>query len=113
MAEVAEGKEADAESYAARAGEAPDGALRQIYESNAEVARAEAAAYRQACACVYAMVARGSVAALAQLARAEEVRAVDPAPDLTDPRQAVFAPPLPEQVDRVSPPVDEDLPTAN
>jgi len=113
MAEVAEGKESDAESYAARAREQPEGTLREIYESNAEVARAEAAAYRQACGCVYGLVVRGTTTALTELAAENDIRAVDPAPDVADPRAAVFAPPLPEHVDRVTPPVDEDLPPAD
>src|SRR5690606_10241338 len=103
-------KEADAESYAGRALEQPEGTLREIYESNAQVARAEAEAYRQACACLFGLVVRGSASALTRLAEGSGVRAVDPAPDVTDPRQAVFAPPLPEHVDRVTPPVDEALP---
>ncbi|MCL6565398.1 MAG: hypothetical protein K6U09_03145 [Acidobacteriia bacterium] len=111
MAEVAETKEADAQSYADRARDEPAGPLRDIYESNAQVARAEADAYRQACACVYGLVVRGSVTALMGLAALPDVRAVDPAPDVADPRQAVFAPLLPEHVDRVTPPVDEALPT--
>lgn len=113
MAEIADTKEADARSYAAMAAEQPEDTLRQIYESNAEVARAEADAYRQACACVYGLVVRGSATALTELAQVPGVRAVDPAPDVTDPRQAVFAPPLPEHVDRVTPPRDDDLPTAD
>jgi hypothetical protein len=111
MVEVADQKAADAENYAALAEQHTDSALRQIYLTNEELARAEAAAYRAACACVYGLVVRGAVAALTDLATVLDVRAVDPAPDVADPRAAVFAPPLPEQVDRVTPPVDDALPT--
>jgi hypothetical protein len=113
MAEVADRKAADAEYYAARAEEETDPALREIYLTNEELARAEAAAYREACACVYGLVVRGAAATLARLAAAVDVRAVDPAPDVADPRGAVFAPPLPEQIDRVTPPVDDTLPTTS
>jgi hypothetical protein len=112
MAEIADLKAADAEHYAALAAEHSDDAtLRAIYLTNEELARAEAAAYREACACVFGLVVRGGAAALADLAAAADVRAVDPAPDVTDPGAAVFAPPLPEQVDRVTPPADDALPT--
>jgi hypothetical protein len=112
MAAVADRKEADAEYYAVRVREEPEGALREIYRSNAELARAEAAAYRQGCSCVFGLVVRGNAAALAALAGGVDVRAVDPAPAIADPREAVFAPPLPEHVDRVTPPGDEALPTS-
>lgn len=111
MAEAADRKEADAERYAQLAGAEPEGALRGIYRSNVEVARAEAEAYRRGCGCVFGLVVRGNAAALAALAALADIRAVDPAPDLADPRGAVFAPPLPEHVDRITPPADDALPS--
>jgi hypothetical protein len=111
MAEVADRKEADAAYYAALVQKDPASPLRDIYRSNVEVARAEAEAYRQECGCVFGLVVRGAAAALTALAGVADVRAVDPAPEVGDPRDAVFAPPLPEHVDRVAPPGDEALPT--
>lgn len=72
-----------------------------------ELAAAEAAAYRGHCACVYALVVRGSPAALRGLARLENVRAVDPAPEVVSLASAVFIAPLPEQSGRVAPPPDD------
>lgn len=112
MAEVADRKEEDAAHYAALVEAQPPGALREIYRSNVEIAQAEAQAYRQGCACVFGLVVRGNAAALTGLVRVGDVRAVDPAVQVTDPRQAVFAPLLPEHVDRVTPPADTALPTA-
>ncbi|MGE5829035.1 MAG: hypothetical protein ACM30G_11850 [Micromonosporaceae bacterium] len=74
------------------------------------VESAEAAAYRQHCACVYALVVRGRPAALRELAARAEVRGVDPAPEVTNVAAAVFIAPLPEQVDRVQPPPDDGPP---
>jgi hypothetical protein len=110
MARVADRKEQDAARYAALAQGEPEGTLRRIYASQAEVARAEAQAYRQGCACVFALVVRGPAAALVELATSPEVRVVDPATGVSDPGQAVFVPPLPEQVDRVTPPADDAMP---
>jgi hypothetical protein len=110
MAEVADRKDTDAEYYAALAAAEPDGAMGEIYRSNVEVARAEAEAYRQGCGCVYGLVVRGDAAALAALAENADVRAVDPAAEVADPRAAVFAPLLPEHVDRVTPLADDALP---
>jgi len=112
MTGVADRKEADAAAYSDLAGEQPEGTLRAIYASNAEVSRAEASAYRRTCACVFALVVRASATALLELSDSPDVRAVDPAPELRDPTQAVFAPPLPEQVDRAGPPPDDGLPSA-
>jgi hypothetical protein len=83
--------------------------LRTVYESGARVAAAEAAAYRGHCACVYAAVVRGTPAALDQIAKRSEVRAVDPAPEVRRLDRAVFRPPLPEQTDVVRPPADAAL----
>ena len=112
MSGVADRKELDASRYATLAQEQPEGTLRQIYASNAEVSQAEARAYRDSCACVFALVVRASARALVTLAGQAPVRAVDPAPELSDPAGAVFAPPLPEQTDRATPPADEVLPSA-
>jgi hypothetical protein len=109
MGQVADRKEADAQAYVASAAQEPEGTLRQIYASNADVSRAEASAYRQFCACVFAVVVRGSATALSGLAEVADVRAVDPAPELLDPTRAVFSPPLPEQVEWATPPVDDVL----
>jgi hypothetical protein len=111
MAAVADRKEDDAAVYDDLAAAQPEGTLRGIYTSNAEVSRAEASAYRQRCNCVFALAVRARAATLLELSRAPDVRAVDPAPELTDPTQAVFAAPLPEQVDRVGPPRDDGLPS--
>jgi hypothetical protein len=67
----------------------------------------EAAAYRVHCACVYALVVRGSPDALRGLAGRASVRAVDPAPEVAELGSAVFVAPLPEQADRVAPPPDD------
>jgi hypothetical protein len=74
------------------------------------VQAAEAAAYREHCACVYALVVRGRPVALMALLAHTEVRGVDPAPEVTDVAAAVFVAPLPEQVDRVRPPPDDGPP---
>lgn len=74
------------------------------------VEAAEAAAYREHCACIYALVVRGQPAALLVLAANAEVRGVDPAPEVRDVAAAVFVAPLPEQVDRVQPPPDDGPP---
>lgn len=110
MAVIGERKVDDAEYYEALAQAEPQVALRDIYRSNADLSRAEAQAYRAGCACIFALVVRAGASALAALATAATVRTVDAEPDLADPGQAVFSPPLPEQTDRATPPVD-DLPT--
>lgn len=112
MADVADRKESDAAYYTALVDSEPEGPLRDIYRSNVQVAQAEAQAYQQGCACVFGLVVRGDAAALTGLARVSDVRAVDPAVEVTDPREAVFAPLLPEHVDRVTPPADAALPSA-
>jgi hypothetical protein len=110
MAGVADDKDRDADTYDKQAAEQTDDSLRLIYASNAEVSRAEAAAYRTACACVFALLVRGTPAVLVTLSRQAEVRAVDPAPDIAHPDDAVVSPPLPEQLDRVEPPPDDSVP---
>ncbi len=110
MAGVAERKDLDADTYQKLAGEQADASLQMIYSSNAEVSRAEATSYRTSCACGYALLVRGTPNVLLALSRQPEVRAVDPASEVTHPNDAVFAPPLPEQVDRVEPPADDSLP---
>ncbi|HEX8627802.1 MAG TPA: hypothetical protein VF755_06500 [Catenuloplanes sp.] len=83
---------------------------RDLYDSGAAVAAAEATAYRQRCGCVYAAVVRAPAAALDRIATRPEVRTVDPAPEVQRLDRAVFVPPLPEQVDVVRPPADDGSP---
>jgi hypothetical protein len=109
MGRVADRKDADAASDLQLAQTEPPGSLHDIYSSNADVAQAEAAAYRHACGCVFALVVRGSATALSGLSTLPHVRAVDPT-EIADPSEAVFAPPLPEQTDRVTPPTDAAMP---
>jgi hypothetical protein len=113
MAALATRKESDARTSESLASEQPPGPQRTVYASNAEVARAEAAAYRGACACLFALLVRATPAALTSLAQTAEVRAVDPAPDIANPDDGTFVAPLPEQVDRVQPIADEALPTSS
>ncbi|MET8358156.1 hypothetical protein [Micromonospora sp. NPDC005171] len=111
MQQVAARKESEAADYRARAA-AVDGdglgerELREQYASGAEVAAAEAAAYRTGCACVYAAVVRATPVALLGVAARPDVRAVDPAPEVYRLDRTVFTPPLPEQHDVVRPPAD-------
>ncbi|RZT80066.1 hypothetical protein EV382_3309 [Micromonospora violae] len=111
MEQVAARKETEAADYRARAA-AVDGdgvgerELREQYASGAEVAAAEAAAYRAGCACVYAAVVRATPVALRGVAARPDVRAVDPAPEVYRLDRTVFTPPLPEQHDVVRPPAD-------
>ncbi len=85
-----------------KAADKPDD-IRQVYASGADVATAEATAYRQHCSCVYAAVVHAAPAALRALAQRPEVRAVDPAAEVKRLDRTVFLPPLPEQTDRVRP----------
>lgn len=73
------------------------GRLRQAYADSAALAGAEAAAYRDKCACVFAAVVRGAPAVLDQIADRREVRVVDPAPEVRTLADTEFRPPLPEQ----------------
>jgi hypothetical protein len=114
MAEVAARKQAETRDYQARSAALTGGGveereLRQLYDSGARVALAEATAYRSHCSCVYAAVVRATPALLDQVAGRPEVRAVDPAPEVRRLERAVFLPPLPEQQDVVRPPVDTGL----
>ncbi len=111
MAQVAERKGREARDYQERSAavtgdEERDRELRAYYDSGALVAQDEATAYRSRCSCVYAAVVRATPAALELIADRPEVRAVDPAPEVTRLDRAVFSPPLPEQVDVVRPPAD-------
>jgi hypothetical protein len=87
--------------------------LRSVYTSGQRIAATEAAAYHSHCACVYAAVVRATPAALDQLAHRDEVRMVDPAPEVRRLDRAVFLPPLPEQRERVTPPDNSGQPTAS
>ena len=111
MDQVAARKDVEAADYRALAatvdGDGPDEReLRERYASGAEVAAAEAAAYRTGCACVYAAVVRATPGALRGVAARPDVRAVDPAPEVYRLDRTVFTPPLPEQRDVVRPPAD-------
>ncbi|MFC0504519.1 hypothetical protein [Micromonospora costi] len=110
MAALATRKDGEAADYRARAAATGDAELRQVYASGAEVAEAEAAAYRAGCACVYAAVVRAQPSALRAVASRRAVRAVDPAPEVRRLERTVFTPPLPEQRDVVRPPADTALP---
>jgi hypothetical protein len=79
--------------------------LRRAYDSAAQTAAAEAAAYRAHCACQFAAVVRAAPAALDQLAGRAEVRVVDPAPEVRSLDRTEFRPVLPEQTTSV--PEDE------
>lgn len=114
MALVAERKQAEAAEYRELGrkltGESErERELRRGYENGAAVAAAEAEAYRSACSCVYAAVVRATPVALGRISARPEVRAVDPAPEVTRLDRAVFLPPLPEQRDLVRPPADAAL----
>ncbi|MFD6567391.1 hypothetical protein [Micromonospora profundi] len=110
MAEVAARKDGEAADYRAKAaalgGDTAERELRQWYATSAQVASAEASAYRTGCACVYAAVVRAAPQALRQVATRPDVRAVDPAPEVSRLDRTVFTAPLPEQRDVVRPPAD-------
>lgn len=94
----------EALSAGLRGGGTQEGRMRTEYRVNAGTARAEAAAYRVHCACLYAAVVKGRPAALSLISQRPEVRAVDPAPEVTRVEEAEFVPPLPEQSVAVPPP---------
>jgi hypothetical protein len=71
--------------------------LRRAYADSAAVAEAEAAAYRDGCACVFAAVVRAAPAVLDQIAGRGPVRVVDPAPEVLSLAGTEFRAPLPEQ----------------
>jgi hypothetical protein len=106
MAAVAARKDGDAATYERMATDEAGVQLRAIYDSNARVSRAEAEGYRTGCACVFALLVRATPGALTALAEQPDVRAVDPADNVSAPDDAVFEAPLPEQTDRVEPPAD-------
>ncbi|MET8066504.1 hypothetical protein [Micromonospora sp. NPDC005313] len=106
MAGVAGRKDREAADYRSRAAATADMELRRVYDSGAEVAVREAAAYRTGCACVYAAVVSAAPDALRALAGRAGVRVVDPAPEVRRLDRTVFTPPLPEQRDVVRPPAD-------
>jgi hypothetical protein len=103
MDEVALRKDREAAEYARQVAGA-SGSLREVYESGQRVSTAEAAAYRQHCSCVYALVVRAAPAQLAAVAERDGVRTVDPAPEVRRLDRAVFLPPLPEQRQVAGPP---------
>jgi hypothetical protein len=79
----------------------------------AGLARTEAAAYRNRCACIFALIVRGVPASLNRLAAQRYTRVVDPAPQVVnpDPNVTAYVPPLPEQSDRATPLPDSPVPT--
>lgn len=108
MQRVADAKDEQARRYRGDASKlsgasAAERERRDSYLGNAEAAATEAAAYRERCSCLYAAVVRGGLRELARLADAPGVRAVDPAPEVTDLDRAVFLPPLPEGPDTSRP----------
>lgn len=116
MAELADRKDREAADYRARSAELTGGGpqereLRDLYDSGAQVASAEAAAYRAGCSCLYAAVVRAEPHRLRTVATRPGVRAVDPAPEVRRLDRTVFTPPLPEQSDEVRPPADQGDPT--
>ena len=80
--------------------------MRRAYDSAAQTAASEAAAYRAHCACDFAAVVRAAPAVLEQLAARAEVRVVDPAPEVRSLDRTEFRPVLPEQTTTV--PDDEE-----
>jgi hypothetical protein len=78
--------------------------LRAFYQDVAKVNSAEAEAFRRECACVYAVVVRGTPVRLRQLAARPGVRVVDPAPEITSLGTTQFLPLQPEQIAVVTPP---------
>ncbi|WP_025617910.1 hypothetical protein [Salinispora cortesiana] len=116
MADLATRKEREAGDYRAQAAAVSDGRPEQreqsaLYLSAAQMAEAEAKAYRGGCACVYAAVVRAEPVELRQVASQPDVRVVDPAPEVHRLDRAVFTPPLPEQEVVAHPFTDSDLTT--
>jgi hypothetical protein len=93
------------------AADAQERELKAFYTDSARLDRAEAAAYRQGCACVYALVVRATPVRLAELTGRAGIRVVDPAPEIRRLDRTVFLPLLPEQATVVAPPPDRSLPT--
>jgi hypothetical protein len=102
----AERKDREARDYQERAAAADDPAQQRSWLDSAEVASAEATAYRTHCSCVYAAVVQAAPAELKTMAARSGVRAVDPAPEVRRLDGAVFLPPLPEQDDLAGPPTE-------
>ncbi|WP_018216353.1 hypothetical protein [Salinispora vitiensis] len=116
IADLAARKEREAGAYRARAAAVTDGRpeqreQRELYLSAAQMADAEATAYRGGCACVYAAVVRAEPVELRQVASQPDVRVVDPAPEVRRLDRTVFTPPLPEQDVVAHPLADSDLTT--
>lgn len=65
--------------------------------------------YRTGCACLYAAVVRAEPVAPRGVAARPEVRAVDPAPEVSRLDRTVFTPLLPEQREVARPPADAGL----
>jgi hypothetical protein len=84
-------------SAALDGGSDADQRLRRAYDNAARAAEAEATSYRAGCSCVFAAVVRATPADLQQIAGHAEVRAVDPAPEVSSLARTEFSPPLPEQ----------------
>ena len=85
--------------------------LRRAYDSAAQTAAQEAAAYRAHCACVFAAVVRATPVVLEQLAGRPGVRVVDPAPEVRSLDRTEFRPVLPEQTTTVPEDEDHGVPT--
>jgi hypothetical protein len=101
---VADSKDREAGDAQDRAARTANPSLERALLRAAQTSRAEAAAYRDLCPCVYAAVVRAAPNDLKRLAGRTDVRAVDPAPEVRRLDRAVFLPPLPEQRDVVRPP---------
>jgi hypothetical protein len=84
--------------------------LRRAYDSAAQTAASEAAAYRAHCACVFAAVVKAAPAELDRLADRAEVRVVDPAPEVRRLDRTEFRPVRPEQTTTVP---DDDEPVSS
>jgi hypothetical protein len=85
--------------------------LRRAYDSAAQTAALEAAAYRAHCACVFAAVVRAAPAVLAQLSGRPDVRVVDPAPEVRSLERTEFRPVRPEQTTTVPEDEERGVPT--
>ncbi|GGQ51841.1 hypothetical protein [Couchioplanes azureus] len=85
--------------------------LRRAYDSAAQTAAEEAAAFRAHCACVFAAVVRADPAVLARVARRAEVRVVDPAPEVRQLDRTEFRPVLPEQTTTVREDKESSVPS--
>ena len=99
-------KDADVAAASLTGNGARERGLRALYQQEAQVNRAEAAAYRRLCACVYGAVVKATPVRLRQLAGRPGIRVVDPAPEARRLDRTVFLPLQPEQIAVVAPPVD-------